>query len=113
MGPDDITDMASSTNKVLSLPKLRSDSSNWATYSERILDYITSKCYRRHVLGTARKPERLDERNGSFYKPNALAPLTDDEFEKHEEIIDLYDQAQVAVREIIYRTVDKTSVRHG
>ena len=109
MGPDDITDMASSTNKVLSLPKLRSDSSNWATYSERILNYITLKGYRRHVLGTARKPERLDEHNGSFYKPNALAPLTDDEFKKHEEIIDLYDQAQAAVREIIYRTIDKTT----
>jgi hypothetical protein len=37
MGPDEITDMTSSTNKALSLPKLRSDSSNWATYSERIL----------------------------------------------------------------------------
>ena len=109
MGPDDITDMTSSTNKSLSLPKLRSDSSNWATYSERILNYLTSKGYRRHVLGTARIRERLDERNGSFYKRNSLAPLTDDELMKHEEATDLYDQMQAAVREIIYRTVDKTT----
>ena len=109
MGPDDITDMTSSTNKVLSLPKLRSDSSNWATYSERILNYLTSKGYCRHVLGTVRKPETLDERNGAFYKLHSLAPLSDDELEKHKEETDLYDQKQAAVREIIYRTVDKTT----
>ena len=109
MGPDNITDMTSSTSKVLSLPKLRSDSANWATYSERILNYITSKGYRRHVIGTARKPERLEERNGAFHKIGSLAPLSDAELEKHEEATDLYDQAQAAVREIIYRTVDKTT----
>ena len=110
MGPaDDIADMTSSTSKALSLPKLRSDSSNWATYSERILNYLTSKGYRQHVLGIACKPERLEERNGSFYKTTSLAPLTDDELEKHEETTDLYDQMQAAVREIIYRTVDKTT----
>jgi hypothetical protein len=53
MGPDDITDMTSSTNKALSLPKLRSNSSNWATYSKRILNYLTSKGYCRYVLGIA------------------------------------------------------------
>ena len=109
MGPDDITDMTSSTNKVLSLPKLRSDSSNWATYSERILNYLTSKGYCRHVLGTVRKPETLDERNGAFYKLHSLAPLSDDELEKHEEETDIYDQKQAAVQEIIYCTVDKTT----
>ena len=109
MGPDDITDMTSSTNKVLSLPKLRSDSSNWATYSERILNYLTSKGYRRHVLGTARKPETLDERNGTYFKHHSLAPLSNDELEKHEEETDLYDQRQAAVREIIYRMVNKTT----
>ena len=88
MGPDDITDI-SSTNKNLSLPKLRSDGSNWATYSERILNYLTSKGYRRHVQGTARKPEVLTERNGSFYKSGSLSPLSDDELEKHEDATDL------------------------
>jgi hypothetical protein len=109
MGPDDITDMTSSTNKVLSLPKLRSDSTNWATYSERILNYLTSKGYRRHVQGTARKPETLTEHNGAFFKKGSIAPLSDDELEKLEDARDLYDQAQAAVREIIYRTIDKTT----
>ena len=89
MGPDDITDMTSSTSKVLSLPKRRSDSANWATYSERILNYITSKGYRRHVIGTARKPERLEKRNRAFHKIGSLAPLSDAELEKHEEATDL------------------------
>ena len=110
MGPGDLSDMSSTNNnQALSLPKLRGDSSNWATYSERILNYLTSKGYRRHVLGTARKPETLVERNGSLYKPGSLAPLTDEELEKHEETVDTYDQMQAAVREVIYRTVDKTT----
>ena len=109
MGSDDISDMSSKNNQALSLPKLRNDGSNWATYSERILNYLTSKGYRRHVLGTARKPERLIERDGSFYRPNSLSPISDDELEKHEELTDLYDQMQAAVREVIYRTVDKTT----
>jgi hypothetical protein len=108
MGPDDTTDMIS-TSKGLSLPKLRSDGSNWATYSERISNYLTSKGHRRHVQGTTRKPEVLIERNGSFYKSGSLSPLSDDELEKHEDLTDLYDQMQAAVREIIYRTVDKTT----
>ena len=111
MGPaTDISDMSStSNNQSLSLPKLKDDSSNWATYSERILNYLTSKGFRRHVQGTARKPEVLIERNGSFYKSGSLAPLTDEELEKHEEMVDTYDQSQASVREVIYRTIDKTT----
>ena len=108
MGPGDLSDMSSANNNQ-ALSKLRGDSSNWATYSERIFNYLTSKGYRRHVLGTVRKPETLVERNGSLYKPGSLAPLTDEELEKHEETVDTYDQMQAAVREVIYRTVDKTT----
>ena len=110
MGPADgnLSEM-SSTSKALSLPKLCSDSSNWATYSERILNYMTSKGYRRHVLGTACKPEVLIERSGVFYKPGMLNPMSDEDLEKHEEMTDLFDQMQTAVCEVIYRTVDKTT----
>jgi muconolactone delta-isomerase len=45
----------------------------------------------------------------TFYKSSSIAPLSDDELEKHEETVDQYDQMQAAVREIIYRTVDKTT----
>ena len=108
------------TTTLSCLPKLRSDSSNWATYSERILNYLTSKGYRRHVLGTARKPEVLVEKDGKYYRPASTVaaegkepdppkPLSDEELEKHEDSVDLYIQLQAAVREIIYRTVDKTT----
>ena len=110
MGPADISDMSSTpNNQSLSLPKLKGDSSNWATYSERILNYLTSKGFRRHVQGTARKPELLIESNGAFFKSGSLAPLTDEELEKYEETVDTYDQSQAAVCEVIYRTIDKTT----
>jgi hypothetical protein len=56
-----------------------------------------------------RKLEQLVERSGSFYRHGALAPLTDDELEKHEASQDTYDQMQAAVREVIYRTINKTT----
>ena len=44
-----------------------------------------------------------------YYKPGHLAPLSNDELEKHEEAQDLYEQNQATVRELIYRTVDKST----
>ncbi|KAF8241161.1 hypothetical protein L208DRAFT_1229318, partial [Tricholoma matsutake] len=95
----------------LSLPKLQGDSSNWATYSKHILNYLTLKGLHQHVLGTMCKPEELVERDGSFYKNGSLAPLPDDEVEKNEEAQDTYDQQQATVHEVIYRTIDKTRSR--
>ena len=110
MGPADISDMSStSSNQTLNLPKLRSDSSNWSTYQEQLLNYVTSKLLKKHLLGTARKPVVLTEWNGSHYKPQSLAPLTDEELEKHEEEEETYEQKQAAVREVIYRTIDKST----
>jgi hypothetical protein len=112
MGPANNSEMTESHNNhqsFLSLPKLSPDSSNWSTYQECILNAITSKGLKRHVLGTARKPIELVERNGDYYKPSSLSPLSDEEIEKHEESQDLYDQNQATVREIIYCTVDKST----
>ena len=78
-------------------------------YSKRILNYLTSKGFRRHIWGTVRKPEQLIECNGSYYKQGSLAPLTDEDLEKHEETIESYDQMQAAVCEVIYWTIDKTT----
>ena len=86
MGPaDNISDMSTTNpnNQKLFLPMLKGDSSNWATYLERILNYLTSKGFCRHVQGTARKPETLIERDGLYYKPSSLAKL-----EKREGIVD-------------------------
>ena len=112
MGPaTDISDMnpTSTSSQALNIPKLQSDGSNWTTYAERVLNYLTSKGLKRHVTGTARKPIELSERSGSYYKPNSLSPLTDEEMEKHEAENDEYEQKQASVREVIYRTIDSST----
>ena len=110
MGPDNLSDMSlMKNNQALSLPKLWDDGSNWATYSKCILNYLISKGYCQHVQGTVCKLEVLNQHHGSFYRPSSLAPLSDDELQKHKEATDLYDQMQAAVQEIIYWTVDKTT----
>ena len=111
MGPADISDMTSTstTNQGLTIPKLKPDGSNWTTYSERVMNYLTSKGLKRHVLGTARKPVDLEERGGKHYKPDSLTPLKDDEIEKHETEQDEYEQKQASVREVIYRTIDNST----
>jgi len=112
MGPADISDMTSTTssNQTLTIPKLRADSSNWATYQERILNYLTSKSLKRHVLGTARKPAEIEVKDdGSVHKKGSSTALTEDELEKYEEEVETYEQKQASVREVIYRTVDKST----
>jgi hypothetical protein len=111
MGPDIISDMTSTstTNQSLTIPKLKPDGSNWTTYSERVMNYLVSKGLKRHVLGTARRPVELVERGGSYYKQNSIAPLNDDELEKHETEQDEYEQKQASVREVIYRTIDNST----
>jgi hypothetical protein len=110
MGPADISNMSSTSNsQVLSVPKLCGDSSNWAMYSECILNYLTLKELHRHVLGTVCKLEQPVERNGSFYRHGALAPLTNNKLENHEGSQDTYDQMQAAVHKVIYRTINKTT----
>ena len=99
---------SSSSVKVTNLPRLAEDGSNWVTYKERILNNLTSKGLMRHIRGTARQPVQLIERNGSFYRPNELSPLSDEDLEKHEDSVDSYDQKEAQVREIIYKTVSKS-----
>ena len=102
MSPAYLSDMSSTNNnQTLSLPKLRSDSSNLATYSERILNYLTSKGY----VAISKVP-RINRKHSLSA---TLAPLSDNDLEKHEDAVDTYDQMQAAVREVIYQTVDKTT----
>ena len=42
MGPE-ITTMSSSNIKVINLPRLTEDGSNWVTYKERIINNLMSK----------------------------------------------------------------------
>src|ERR1700678_1865649 len=95
----------SSSVKVVNLPRLAEDGSN---YKERILNNLTSKGLMRHIRGTARQPVQLTEHNGSYYCPNELSPLSDEDLEKHKDSVDSYDQKEAQVQEIIYETVSKS-----
>ena len=57
-------------------------------------------------MGTVCKLVALSEIIGDYLKPGQLAPLSDEEMEKHEQEQDLYDQHQATVYDIIYQTVD-------
>src|SRR5882672_2221520 len=109
MGPRMPQDMSESlSTQITSLPKLQPDGSNWSTYQEWVLNTLTSKGLKRHVMGTARKLVQLTELDGEYFKLGRFDPLSDEELEKLEQEQDLYDQHQATVRDIIYRTIDKS-----
>ncbi|KAJ7231727.1 hypothetical protein B0H12DRAFT_986303, partial [Mycena haematopus] len=89
------------------LPKLKDDGSNWGNYKEMVFNAITAKGLRRHATGTAKAPAELVSRDGEYFFPNRLAPLSEDELEEHETKIDEYLQKQAQVRQIIYETVSE------
>jgi hypothetical protein len=84
MGPTDSSDMSSTPllNQILTVLNLIVDGSNWSTYSERVMNYLTSKGLKRHVQGTVCRPADLIERNGEYYRRGTLSPLNDEELEK-------------------------------
>ena len=110
MGPDNISEMSLTNNsQALNLPKLRSDGSNWSTYQERLLNFAMSKGLKRHLMGTAQKLVTLREQDGEFFKGSDPVPLSEEDVEKHQGEEDKYEQYQAAAREVIYRTVDKST----
>ncbi|KAF8125390.1 hypothetical protein K438DRAFT_1648671, partial [Mycena galopus ATCC 62051] len=108
MGPD-ATSSSSSLLKVTRLPKLKDDGSNWGNYKEMVFNAITAKSLRRHGLGTAKAPAELILRDGEYFLPNRIAPLSNDELEAHETKYDEYLQKQAQVRQIIYETVSEAT----
>ncbi len=62
-----------------------------------------------HLTGTTKKPAELTESNGDYYKPGELAPLSDDELEKHLKLQDEYDQKEALMREIFYKTISNST----
>src|SRR5882724_13587200 len=98
MGPRMPQDMSESlSTHITSLPKLQPDSSNWSTYQEWVLNTLTSKGLKRHVMGTAQKLVQLTELDGKYFKPGQFDPLSDEELEKLKQEQDLYDHHQVTV----------------
>ncbi|KAJ7105208.1 hypothetical protein C8R44DRAFT_745927 [Mycena epipterygia] len=95
--------------KITRLPKLKDDGSNWINYRDLAMNTLTAKGLRRHVVGTIKAPKELVVRDGAFYLPGRLAPLSDDELEEHETKLDEYLQKQAQVREVIYQTVSEAT----
>ena len=95
MGPM-VTNEESSTStiKVVNLPKLVEDGSNWVIYQECIRNAImATKGLWRHLLGTAHKLEALKQKkDGKWYKPGSTIAMSRDDYNKHEETVDTYEQ---------------------
>jgi hypothetical protein len=106
----DISNMSSTPllNQTLTVPKLEADGLNLSMYSERVMNYLTSKGLKRHVLGTVRRPVELVERNRDYFKPRALSLLNDKELERHKKDQDEYKKKQASVCEVFYRTINKS-----
>jgi len=114
MSPTEISTDSSSTIKVVNFPKLAADGFNWPTYLEWINNAIIAvKRLQRHLSETVHKPEELVEQDGKWYKMKGenqeARPLTNDELDKHENKIDVYQQPEVQVCKIIYGTIDKSN----
>ncbi|KAF8218730.1 hypothetical protein L208DRAFT_1348074 [Tricholoma matsutake] len=91
--------LTSTSNQTLTITKLQADGSNWSTYSEHVMNYLMSKGLKRDLI----------KRNGDYYKPNRLTPLSDAELEKHKGEQDEYKQKQASIREVIYGTIDNST----
>ncbi|KAG6815603.1 hypothetical protein H0H87_000211 [Tephrocybe sp. NHM501043] len=107
MGPETTFDI--STSKVM-VPRLSADGSNWTTYSECILNTLTSKKLCHHIIGKAPKLANLTEHKGFFFMgKNMLTLLLDKEIAAYKDEVELWEQKEAQVREIIYGSVDQST----
>ena len=87
------------TIKGLNLPKLAEDGSNWTLYQEQLENAITAtKGLRRHLRGTAQKPEELEQcSDKKWYIKGTTTALTNEGTKKHEDAINIYEQREAQV----------------
>ncbi|KAK0445659.1 uncharacterized protein EV420DRAFT_1648375 [Desarmillaria tabescens] len=91
MGPGDMSS-STSTVKLLNLPHLKDDSTNYILYKERIPN-----------------PMEMTEINGDYYLLGNLTPLSDNKVEKQLTLQDAYDQKEAQVHEMIYKTISTST----
>ena len=111
MGPGNETVSSSTALKLVQkLPTLQEGSANWSDYKSRIVNHAVSKGLKRHLFGTARKPEKLVlQQDGKWYKEGSLLlPVEEAAVEKNEDAWDEYDQKEAQTREFIYQTIPKS-----
>ena len=99
---------ATDTLKLLKLPKLKDDGTNWITYRERIINTLTHKGLKRHVNGTARKPAEVEFKDDKAYKKGTASELTPTMLTALEKEQDEYEQKEASVREVIYETIGQS-----
>lgn len=104
MGPGEMS-LNNQSLKLLNLPSLKDDYSNWITYKTRIPNAAQSNGLGRHLNGTVKVPKDLIETKGQFFLPGNSAALTDDEIEAYYESLDKFNTKQAQLREIIYHTI--------
>jgi hypothetical protein len=108
MGPN--STMAVSSVKIHNLPKLKDNGSNWNTYKEWVMNTLTSRGLKRHVIGMAKWLTKIKLRDdGEYYLKGQMAPLNEDEIEEREVKMDKYAQKQAQVQDIIYETVSQSA----
>lgn len=114
MGPDDSLDNTTGS-KALSVPKLRADGGNWPFYQERAMNFLKSKGLWRHVRGLVLEPEEPVMRNGKLYPAGTqeddlvTKPLSKEQLKEINDEIDNYIQKEASVKEVFYRTIDKST----
>ena len=108
MGPGESIMSATDTLKLLKLPKLKDDGTNWITYRERIINTLTHKGLKRHVTGTARKPAEVEFKDNKAYEKGTTSELTPTMLTTLEKEQDEYEQKQASVREVIYETIGQS-----
>jgi hypothetical protein len=102
--------MSTPSVKILNLPRLEDNGSNWNTYKERVFNTLTSRGLKRHVTGTIKAPPEIEQRDdGEVYIKGMLKPLTEEEVEELEIKSDEHAQKQAQVRDIIYETISQST----
>ena len=101
MGPTDSSTMSTTDAlKLIKLPKLKDDRSNWIMYQERIINTLTHKGLKRHVLGTAWVPDEIEIRNSKSYKKGGIVELTEEQLDSIEKYTDEYEQREAEIADI-------------
>jgi hypothetical protein len=78
MGPNSA--MALSSVKIHNLPKLEDNGWNWNTYKEQVLNTLTLRGLKWHVIGLAKQLTKIELRDdGEYYVKGQMAPLNEDE----------------------------------
>ncbi|KAF8227221.1 hypothetical protein L208DRAFT_1124738, partial [Tricholoma matsutake] len=91
------------------------DGGNWPFYQECAMNFLKSKGLWRHVRGLVLEPEEPVMKHGKAYPAGTgehdivTEALTKNQLKEINDEIDDYIQKEASVKEVFYRTVDKST----